>query len=324
MEHAELTQQWTMQYKLTIVEGNQTTRFRFQGDNDAMASLLTRLEGPARKVSLTTTRQDDQDQLPLLLAPSHPDEIPTQPIDSTTWLVWNRLDHPAVQDKAYEQGALSVLSSQTTTVPMLAAIHNAAHFSMGTPAPHHTRFTRQFEKGVRVHLEGDRVITIKRGVIRCTSIHPDGSEVLIGFYGPGDVLMAHDDHVCHVEMTAHTTLSAEYEAWPEVSQRQEFHTRLKERICQMELWSSMQARPVLEERLLGVLQVAAGKFSRQTDEGALMTIKITHEQLASAIGATRTTVTRLLGKLRKSNRVQPTRTPNGEFLLIKDFQFHCH
>ncbi|MDJ0838148.1 MAG: Crp/Fnr family transcriptional regulator [Acidobacteriota bacterium] len=314
-----------MTYQISITADQQTTGFTFEGAREALTELLDRLEGPGRTISLSSGESSHGIPLPVLHAPTLAEEI-TLPDDGLPLLVWNRTDATEIQEISYQTGALCVLPRELTAPPLLSALRNANLLigALGTRQTTALRFKRQFNRGERIHLEEDRVIRIGRGVMRCTSIHPDGSEVLIGFYGPGDVLVAHDAHSCHVEMTAHTSLTVTYERWSEASRQPDFYAHLKERICQMERWSSMQARPVLEERLMGLLQVIAGKFSQPDHDGVLLGIKITHEQLAGAVGATRTTVTRLLGNLRKAGRLQTRKTSNGEFfLLIDQRDMHC-
>ena len=59
-----------------------------------------------------------------------------------------------------------------------------------------------------------------------------------------------------------------------------------------------------------------GRFSHKVDQGTMLDIKLTHEQLAGAIGTTRTTVTRLIGNLRKKGILFTERTPVGELFVL--------
>ena len=98
-------------------------------------------------------------------------------------------------------------------------------------------------------------------MVRCTSVHSDGSEVLVGFYGPNDVLLSHAHHqACHVEMRAHTPLMLTLEPWVTAVTKTDFHEKMKSRICFLEQWVSIQARPNVEKRLLGMLLLLAEKF----------------------------------------------------------------
>ena len=78
----------------------------------------------------------------------------------------------------------------------------------------------------------------------------------------------------------------------------------------------MQSRPSVEQRLLGILHWIAEQFGRPDVDGTLIEIRVTHAQLAAAIGATRATVTRVLGTLRRRRVVATKSTPDGERLLL--------
>lgn len=66
----------------------------------------------------------------------------------------------------------------------------------------------------------------------------------------------------------------------------------------MEAWAAMQARPHLDQRIMGLLALLAEQFGEAHASGHLVNVRITHAQLAAAVGATRTTITRTLGNLR--------------------------
>ena len=313
-------------YQITAIEDNKTLQFEFRGERDALTSLLTVLEPVECRVSSINISKQNEADVPIVIAFENADDPPWCDFEQVPWLLWNRPDDATINKEAFDRGAFCVLPGVLELSSLLASLQNATVVIQARGSRQSTalRFKRQFNRGERIHMEEDRVIQIQRGAMRSTSLHNDGSEVLIGFYGPGDVLVAHTTHSCHVEMTAHTSLAVTYERWAEASRKPAFYARLKERICQMELWSSMQARPVLEERLLGILQVIAGKFATQTEDGLLLQIKITHEQLAGAIGATRTTVTRLLGNLRKAGKLSTRKNANGEFFLLNAIEDCCH
>jgi len=316
-------------YRINITDRHQHRRFLLQSSNQALSDLMICIE--QRGASIGISPPQDNERLPLLWVPETK-QTKTMPQDKLSpWLVWNRNDLDHIQEQAQDQGALCVLPPRLSFTALLNALQTADLVASARNPNTHASLSlkRHFEKGQPIHLEEDRVLHIRRGVVRCSSFHPDGSEVVIGFHGEGDVLMAHaaygcHSHSCHVEMRAHTPLSATIEPWVMAVNKADFYERLKQRICQMELWSSMQARPTMEGRLLGILQVIGGRFARKTDEGTLLDIKLTHEQLAGAIGATRTTVTRLLGTLRKKGLLQTVKTPVGELLMLRDELEHCY
>ncbi len=79
--------------------------------------------------------------------------------------------------------------------------------------------------------------------------------------------------------------------------------RLRSRLSQMQRWASIQAHACSDQRILGLFELLAEQFGRPTEQGTLIDIRLTHEQLASAIGVNRTTTTRLLRDLRQRGLV---------------------
>ena len=65
----------------------------------------------------------------------------------------------------------------------------------------------------------------------------------------------------------------------------------------------MQARPSLPQRVLGILGLLAGQFGWVQEQGTLIDVRITHAQLASAVGSTRTSITRVLSELRDTGKI---------------------
>jgi len=103
---------------------------------------------------------------------------------------------------------------------------------------------------------------------------------------------------------AHTDLTLALQPWREASQGADFAGRLRSRLWQMEAWAAMQARQHLPDRLLGILALLAEQFGQPQTDGVLIDVRITHAQLATAIGANRTTITRLISELRRRKLIK--------------------
>ncbi|NEP58606.1 MAG: Crp/Fnr family transcriptional regulator [Symploca sp. SIO2G7] len=65
------------------------------------------------------------------------------------------------------------------------------------------------------------------------------------------------------------------------------------------LWLSTLGQRRTIDRLLGFLTLLIEEFGEPTNEGYCLPFPLTHSQIGSAIGSTRVTVTRLMGKLRQ-------------------------
>jgi CRP-like cAMP-binding protein len=218
----------------------------------------------------------------------------------TPWLAWNRSDDQTLTLLAYAAGASAVLPCDLTASVLMQAIATTLgpQRVVERQPPHLGAPQHRYRRGTIIRLEPDMLLDIARGVVAQTRIHADGSDVLLGLYGPGQLLTGHPDDMCSLQLVAHTDVVATARCWPDLAGDVMLAERLRTRIQLMEAWVSAQARPYLDERIRGLLELLAEQFGVARPEGTLVDLRLTHAQIASAIGATRSTVTRLVGDLR--------------------------
>jgi CRP-like cAMP-binding protein len=217
-------------------------------------------------------------------------------------LIWLSTDDSALTLAAYTAGASAVLPAATPSTVLLQRIRQMTGGRSGqTVRPQGLDRRYIYTPGERIHLDVDLevVLTVEQGIVAQKVIHEDGAEILLGFFGPGQLLIPHPEDSCFIQLVAHTEVSVCQQAWQSARQQPDFAERLRARLRLMEAWSAMQARPHLADRLLGLLSLLAEQFGLAHGQGTLIDLRITHQQLASAVGAARTTVTRLLGELRR-------------------------
>ena len=53
-----------------------------------------------------------------------------------------------------------------------------------------------YRTGERTLLDPESALEVLEGVVALTVIHEDGAEVLLGLYGPGQVLAGHPEDAC--------------------------------------------------------------------------------------------------------------------------------
>jgi CRP-like cAMP-binding protein len=171
---------------------------------------------------------------------------------------------------------------------------------------------RRYKAGERIPLDPESVVEVVSGVVALTVLHEDGAEVLLGLLGPGEVLAGHPKETSCLQLYALVETAVWVQPWSKAVLQPGFSDRLRDRLRSLEAWAAMQARPSLERRLLGLLWLLAGQFGRPTSQGVHIEVGITHHQLALAVGATRSTVTRLLGRLRRRGLLIAVRHGRGE------------
>jgi hypothetical protein len=168
------------------------------------------------------------------------------------------------------------------------------------------------------------VLEVQQGIIAQTMVHQDGTEVLLGLCGPKHLVVPHPADTCYIQLISHTDSLVSIQHWERAYRDADFPIKLRARLRQMEAWAAMQARPHLDQRVLGILSLLAEQFGVETDQGRMIDIRITHIQLASAVGATRTTITRTVGDLRKQGVLSLVGTADGERYCLTRWEHNHH
>lgn len=126
--------------------------------------------------------------------------------------------------------------------------------------------------------------------------------------GPGDVVdlreTAAADLPCEIRWRAHTPLSlavlgARFERLtvehPAVAAA--VRSRLADQSARALLVAAVVALPRVEQRVVALLWIVAGRWGTMSPEGATVPVTLTHEALGRLAGARRSTVTLALGRL---------------------------
>jgi CRP-like cAMP-binding protein len=173
-----------------------------------------------------------------------------------------------------------------------------------------------YEKRSLVHLPaGSRVPLLKksvwlvvRGMVKLSAISVQGDELLLGLAGPNEPF---GDPLSNVEVYEATTLCEsdllcltcdEIAASPHLAMA--LLQGLGVRYRQSEAMLGLLGLRRIEDRVRGFLELLANDYGQPCDQGLRLNIKLTHQELASALSTTRVTVTRVLGSLKDEGWLQ--------------------
>jgi hypothetical protein len=272
------------------------------------------LQAGFRLELLVTVRSEVQNTSPdsclQLAAISAPTDFPSS---CNRWLAWLRADDPALTLAAYQAGARVVFPPDMPPSLLAQAIFSLENKPTG---PERQLSRRHIRRGDPVFLEPDSVLIIHEGVLATMMIHGDGAEVLLGLTGAGQILVAHPDDECFIQVLAHTPAVVSFQSWVQAAVEPGFAEKLRARLQRMEAWAAMQARPYLDQRVLGILSLLAEQFGVLHPDGTLIDLRLTHAQLATTVGATRTTITRVLGELRAAGKLSSDGIGQGERFIL--------
>jgi CRP-like cAMP-binding protein len=182
---------------------------------------------------------------------------------------------------------------------------------------------RTFSKDEKIPARPGLLYLVQRGSVRLVGtaqVQATGSsaarlaritpeEAFLGFVGAGQPFeivaqspftlqsYAHVDQTSVVWMYWH-----DLDNWPHF--RREVLDAFRYQHQRKLLWLSTLGQRRTIDRLLGFLTLLIEEYGEPTDEGYCLPFPLTHAQIGSAIGSTRVTVTRLMGKLRQKGLIK--------------------
>ena len=153
-----------------------------------------------------------------------------------------------------------------------------------------------------ITLRPNYLYLVYRGVVQLHTIHPDGSESIVGLCGPTTAFSNTFTHIDPYWATALTEVDLlplsvdEVELSPTLIAG--LFPQVVRRLQQTEAWLSIAGKRLVADRLKCLLVQIAQDFGQVSTKGVQINIRLTHHQLATIIGTTRVTVTRLLKDFR--------------------------
>lgn len=169
-----------------------------------------------------------------------------------------------------------------------------------TSAERHLHF---YNKGETIPLNSQGIWQICQGLVRLSTLYPVGEEGILGWAGSSMCFSSCFSHLQTYRATAVSDVCLmwytmiEIEASPTLAQ--ELLPQLGRRFRQTEALLAIAGQRRVEDRLHQLLLLLNQEFGQLVAEGSRLNIRLTHQDIASAICTTRVTVTRLLGKLQQ-------------------------
>ena len=160
----------------------------------------------------------------------------------------------------------------------------------------------------------DSVYVVAEGRIRLVSITPDGKEAIHAIFEPGDLfgelaILGSEPREEYAEAVVGSKVVAIPKESVDLVMSQ--NAKLSLAITKLIGWRRKKLERRLRnllfrsnrERLTGLLWELTERYGRRTDEGLLIDIKLSHQDLAGLIGVTRESVTLALGELQADGMI---------------------
>ncbi|MBD2386296.1 Crp/Fnr family transcriptional regulator [Cylindrospermum sp. FACHB-282] len=162
---------------------------------------------------------------------------------------------------------------------------------------------------------GDDILwRVERGVVRTLTWSEEGTFITLGYWGAGDLIGYPLSRINPYQIECLT--SVEVTAVPPRLWGQEVNALLSHIQQAEELLSVVHRKPI-SLRLWQFLVWLGEKFGRDVEQGRLIDLHITHQEMAEVLNTTRVTITRLLhqfveeGTLLRHKRSLILRLPNA-------------
>ena len=180
---------------------------------------------------------------------------------------------------------------------------------------------RTFSKDEKIITRPGLLYLVQRGAVRLVGTAQVSSaagpraariapeEAFLGFVGAGQPFEVIAQSPFTLESYAHVDQTSvvwmywhDLENWPHF--RREVLDAFRYQHQRKLLWLSTLGQRRTIDRLLGFLTLLIEEYGEPTEGGYCLPFTLTHAQIGSAIGSTRVTVTRLMGKLRQKGMVK--------------------
>lgn len=159
-----------------------------------------------------------------------------------------------------------------------------------------------FRSGDNIPLSSQDIWVVCRGVVQLSTLFPSGDEVLLGLAAPSMPFGLSLTTVDSYYATALSDVDLMRLTLTEIEQSpaliQSLWPQINRRLKQSEAIVALVGHRRVRDRLCHLLMLLKSEIGQPVALGTRLSVRLTHQNLANAIGTTRVTVTRLLGQLR--------------------------
>jgi CRP-like cAMP-binding protein len=165
------------------------------------------------------------------------------------------------------------------------------------------RNLQPYKSGQTIRMLPDEIWVVCRGVVQLGTLYDSGDEAMLGLACPSMPFGLPLSFIRPYQASALTDVDLMRLTLTEVEQSpmlaQGIFRHLTRRLQQTEAVLAMVGYRRVEDRLRHFLLLLKQEIGQPNGGGTRLSIRLTHQQLANAIGTTRVTVTRLLSQLQE-------------------------
>jgi CRP-like cAMP-binding protein len=171
---------------------------------------------------------------------------------------------------------------------------------------------RTFERRSMLPLESEYLWRIKTGAVRTLTSSEDGNTIGLGLWGPGDVVGRALSKADPYQIECLTSVQV---SLVPLTRYQEVNEAIIQHIQQFQEFLEIMHCRSVDSSLMRLLLWMAKRFGRTSEKGQTIELRLTHQEIAEFLGATRVTITRLLNDFEKRGIIQ--RLPH-QYIVLHD------
>jgi CRP-like cAMP-binding protein len=160
---------------------------------------------------------------------------------------------------------------------------------------------RSFTRRSLLPLDNSHLWQINSGFVMTNTYLEDGTMIALGLWGGGDIVGQSLTRIKPYQAQCLTNVEASLVLAQEWNQSK---TDWLKHIERAEELMVIRSNKKVETMLIQLLVWLSKKFGSQLEQGRLIDMRLTHEDLAGLISSSRVTVTRLLGQLEQEKVIE--------------------
>lgn len=178
------------------------------------------------------------------------------------------------------------------------------------------------QPGEIVSLHYDKVYIVKKGIVYLWELLFDGNQVLIDILKEGHVVEIANHEFNLYEFRAHEYAEICVLDWDQIHKEQltlEILQKLRDFSARSQELTSIQRLKYVEDRLINLLVYLSKQYSKKSSNNdVVLTLPVTHEEIACAVLSTRATITRHINQLEKEKKVKYLNMHGKRYIQLSD------
>lgn len=175
-------------------------------------------------------------------------------------------------------------------------------------------------RGEMISLKPQTIWLVRRGVVKLSTISESGEEVLVGLAGPSMPFGADLTSLKTYQATALCEVELVRLPFKDIVSQPNFAQKilpqLNQRLRQTEALLAISGQRHAKDRLYYLLLLLKQEIGQPSEQGTRLSVRFTHQDLATACSTTRVTITRMLGKLQSQGKI--TFDSQNHIVILKE------